>query len=311
MASGYLSQAKDFIVNTFETIKEAISEDSPQASVNHKFTFLNDIANSRWNKLNHVETVEKTNLKAMGWNDFKLSKRDRTSLWKSINANDWKLKHVETKDTSGPFIDRSFKLRSLGGQRKALLNDIASFNTRKLRHVLCPLSFRQYMSNIAGSRWRPLKHVETTERKPNWNDFKLRRRDRTSLLNSIRSGTQLKHIEVRSNPLYIEPGFRLRMLVEQRRNLLKDIISFDKQRLRKPFLEDIANCKWTKLRTVQTKDKSQISTLGWNSFNSRRRVLDEVVEFSKNPQFSSTTLQKEAPVNITDQPYSKKAEAMQ
>jgi len=310
----YISQAKEFIVNTFESLKDSMTEEYPQHSTNHRFDYMNDIANGRWNKLKHVDPVNRNTLKNLDWNNYKMAKWDRTPLWNSINANNWKLKHVETKDTSRPYIERSFRLRKIGEQRKALLNNIRRFNTKKLNFV--PWN-RLYICDISSSNWK-LNHVTPVERTPlsnmNWQGFKLNKFDRLALWNSIRSGApqlKLKHVEMRSNGLFIEPGYKLKKMGDQRKKLMNEIVSFDRQSMKKPFLEDIANCKWAKLKSVQTTDKSQMSSLGWNSFNARRRVLDEVLEFSKNPQFNSAP-QKEIQGKTADLPaVSRKAEAMQ
>jgi len=285
----YLSQAKNFIVNTLENIKEVINEEFPQAHTKHNLDYLNDIAGGRWSKLKHADTVDKNDLKYINWKNYKMAKWDRTPLWNSINAGSWKLRHVETKDTTLPIIERGFKLRS-GDQRKTLMNSVRQFNTKRLRFV--PWN-KFYLDDITGGRWT-LKHATTAQRNQmfsmDWQGFKLNRWDRTALWNNIRSVPKLKHVETRLAPLYIEPGYKLRKLGDQRKNLFNDIRSFDMQRLRKPYLEDIANCKWPKLRAVPTTDKTKISTLGWNSFNARRKVLDDVVEFSKNPHFNDSGL---------------------
>jgi len=232
---GFLAQAKEYFTEKLDSVREAIglSNDFPQAQFKHDKEYLNDIANGRWNKLKHVNTVDKCNSwRNMDWKNYKLRKWDRASLWKSINSNDWKLRRAETKDTTRPTIDRGFKLRKLGDQRKNLLNDIRQFDAQKLRRGPSPSSsYRQYLGDIENIKWKPLRKTEVNDKTDirRWQSgqFQLNRMDRKPLLESIKQGTKLNKADTldKSNPL-IEKNVKTRRIGDQRKKMLKDIEGF-------------------------------------------------------------------------------------
>lgn len=225
---------------------------------------------------------------------------------------------------------------------------------------------RPYLNEIARGHWRKLKPVQTIDKTQlsyfNWNDnnssYEMSMYDRTDLFNSIRSGTQLRHVETKVYTYTFAKEWKLKMIADQRKRLFNDVLTFDrKQRLRhatpnKPFymryLDDITNHNWKQLRHVETMDKTQLKFMGWENYhmkrvdrtplwksiagpeqitlrkvqdvkdrskpyvekdytwarcvNARRRMLDDIVEFAKNPKFNNQRgmMQKEKGMNMMD-----------
>jgi len=198
-----------------------------------KANFLNDIASGNWRALNHVQTVDKSQLSYMNWKAFKMNQHNRSMVLQNIRAGA-PLRHVETKVYRCSFA-KDWQLKRIADQRRRLCNAIRTFNRKGLRFAPRNKPFwMRHLDDITERRWNKLRHVETMDRtqlpRTGWENWHLRRFDRTSLWSSIQSAQgNLKRAETidKSKP-YVEKDYKWARVVNARSRVLYDVVKFAK-----------------------------------------------------------------------------------